>query len=352
MHVATARSRMGTVLRLFAFLFAICVATTTGPAMADPGFDDWVRGFWPEARAKGVSEATFRRAFDGVTPDPDVLERAGAQPEFVRPLWEYLESAVSDKRIDNGREMLRQHASTLDAIESRYGVSRFVVVSIWGMESSYGEVLENRNIVKPVIRSLATLAYRGGSRANFGKQQLLAALEILENGDVTPDRMYGSWAGAMGHTQFIPTTYQAHAVDFDGNGKRDIWTSISDALASTANYLRVSGWRTGETWGYEVKLPRGFDFSHADDTTRRSLSEWSRLGVERANGLHFPRPNDEAYLLRPAGANGAAFLYCRTSGRSCATTTPTPTRSRWGISPTGWVGGSRSSARGRPTTDR
>ena len=282
------------------------------PILADAGYDRWVRDFWPQARAKGVSKSTYRAAFRGMKPDPEILERAESQLEFVTPIWEYLARTVTDKRIETGREMLRTHRRVLDAIEARYGVDREYVVAIWGMESSYGAVLDNPKIVKPVIRSLSTLAYKGGRRARFGRAQLLAALQILENGDVKPRGMLGSWAGAMGHTQFIPTTYAAYAVDFTGDGKRNIWTSIPDALASTANYLKVSGFREGQTWGYEVALPRGFDYALADSRKKkRTLAEWQRLGVQRANGRAFPRLSDEAYVLLPAGSRGPAFLILR-----------------------------------------
>jgi membrane-bound lytic murein transglycosylase B len=294
-----------------AALGVVLMAVSGGAAAASGGFESWVRGFWPEAQARGISAETFNRAFTGVTPDPEVIELASRQPEFVRPVSDYIASAVSESRIETGREMLVRYERLLDAVEARYGVSRHIVVAIWGMESSYGAVLENTNIVRPVIRSLATLAYEGGRRAGFGRQQLLAALEILERGDITPDRMYGSWAGAMGHTQFIPTTYNEYAVDFDGSGRRDIWNSIPDALGSTAAYLSARGWRPGETWGYEVVLPDGFDFALADERKRRPLSEWERLGVRRVLGQGYPRPGDEAYMMLPAGANGPAFLVLR-----------------------------------------
>lgn len=281
---------------------------TMAPAAASASFDQWVKELWPEAREKGVSAETFQEAFAGVRPDPEVIELANHQPEFVRPVSDYIDSAVSDSRIEEGREMLARYEGVLDAIEARYGVSRHVVVAIWGLESSYGAVLENKNVVRPVVRSLATLAYEGGRRSGFGREQLLAALTILERGDITPDRMYGSWAGAMGHTQFIPTTYNDYAVDFDGTGRRDIWNSIPDALGSAAAYLSARGWRSGQTWGYEVSLPEGFDFSLADGDTRRSIAEWKRLGVTRVRGQSFPRPDDQAHMILPAGADGPAFL--------------------------------------------
>lgn len=269
---------------------------------AQTAFERWVDGLWPEARRKGVSRRTFERAFRGVTPDPEVLRKAEHQPEFAKPIWEYLASAVSEKRIENGREMLRKHASLLAAIEQRYGVDKHVVLAIWGMETSYGSFLGD----KYLIRSLATLGFQG-TRQRYGRSQLLSALQVLERGDITPDRMSGSWAGAMGHTQFIPTTYSAYAVDFDGDGRRNIWESVPDALASTANYLKVSKWQPGKTWGYEVDLPRGFDYALTGRGTIKTLAQWESMGVRRVKGLDFPRPGDRASIVLPSGAKGPAF---------------------------------------------
>ena len=291
---------------LFAGLMLIAILVMPSPAAAD--FNQWVREFWPTARANGISEQTFNRAFANVAPDPSVIKAASHQAEFVKPIWEYLDSAVSDKRVANGRRMKAQHSRVLDAVEAKYGVDRHVLLAIWGMESSYGAVLDNPRIVKPVIRSLATLAYQGGRRSRFGREQLIAALKILERRDITPERMTGSWAGAMGHTQFIPTTFTAYAVDFDGDGRRDIWSNVADALGSTAHYLRRSGWEPGKTWGYEVVLPEGFNYALADRKTRRSLAEWSKFGIKRTRNRDFPRLDDQAMLIVPAGANGPAFL--------------------------------------------
>ncbi|HEX2257403.1 MAG TPA: lytic murein transglycosylase [Afifellaceae bacterium] len=290
---------------------AAVFSATTGTVRAETGFDRWVADFWPAASAAGVSRATFDRAFRGVSPDPEVLEKARYQPEFVRPMWDYVERAVSDERIANGRRMLQQYRPVLDEIERRYGVDRHILVAIWGMESSYGEVLDNPKIVRNVVRSLATLAYADPRRARFGREQLIAALKILERGDIAPERMTGSWAGAMGHTQFIPTTYEAYAVDFDGDGRRDLWGSPVDALASAANYLAKSGWVTGRSWGYEVALADGFDFGLADREASMTLAEWQRHGVRRADGSAFPRPDDKAEMVLPAGAKGPGFLMLR-----------------------------------------
>lgn len=294
------------LLRFLQVVFATLFLMPTN-VHAD-AFDNWVRDFWPKARAAGVSANTYNAAFAGVRPDPTIIKSASNQAEFVRPIWSYLDSAISKKRLANGKEKLIQYRRTLDAIEARYGVDRHIVVAVWGMESSYGAVLNNPKIVKSVIRSLATLAYADNRRKKFGRQQLIAALKILERGDIDPAGMTGSWAGAMGHTQFIPTTYQAYAVDFDGDGRRNIWTSIPDALGSTAAYLKKMGWQTGKTWGYEVKLSGNFNFEYADEKTQRTLADWQRLGVNRPSGRNFPRPSDKAVLFMPSGAGGPAFL--------------------------------------------
>jgi len=266
----------------------------------------WVKSFWPTAKSAGISKSTYDAALGNFKPDPEVLKKASNQAEFNQKIWLYLHGAVSERRIITGRNLLGQYGPLLTKIEARYGVDRHVVVAIWGMESTYGEVLNNPQIVKSTIRSLATLAYQGGSRAKFGRTQLIAALKILQHGDISPSRMTGSWAGAMGHTQFIPTTYAAYAVDFDGDGKRDIWNNIGDALASTANYLKKSGWQGGATWGYEVTVPKGFNYKLA--SSERSLSAWQKLGVKRAGGKAFPRPGESARFFAPAGAGGPAFL--------------------------------------------
>jgi membrane-bound lytic murein transglycosylase B len=235
-----------------------------------------------------------------------VLEKARSQAEFSRTIWDYLDLTVTDHRIVNGRELLHENARLLARIEARYGVDRHILVAIWGMESSYGAILDNPQRVRGTIRSLATLAYDGGSRAKFGRQQLIAALKILQRGDISLSGMTGSWAGAMGHTQFIPTTYEAYAVDYDGDGRRDIWNSHADALASAANYLNEMGWDSGKTWGYQVTLPRGFNLNNGGKA--RSLASWRKLGVQRVGGSSFPRPGEEATLLAPAGRDGPAFL--------------------------------------------
>ena len=217
-------------------------------------------------------------------------------------MWEYLDGAVSSSRIGRGRVLLAQHSLVLQRIEQQYGVEAPILVAIWGLESNFGNNIGSNS----VIRSLATLAY-DGRRQGFWRAQLLAALQILQNGDVSSERMIGSWAGAMGQTQFMPTTYNQHAVDFDGDGKRDLWGSSTDALASAAHYLQASGWQRGQPWGFEVNLPNGFDYALADPDQRRTLAEWAELGV-RPLAPTGAAASARASLQLPAGHKGPAFL--------------------------------------------
>ncbi|MFC6489151.1 lytic murein transglycosylase [Nitratireductor sp. GCM10026969] len=275
------------------------------PAFADAGFQRWLADFRNVAIQNGVSGATFDRAFRGVTaPDPEVLEKARYQPEFRAEAWEYFDNRVQDNAIRTGRQMARKWEPWLDRIERQFGVSRYILLAIWSIESNYGEALQNDRIMRHLPRSLATLAYADKRRAKFARTQLLAALKILERGDIPENQLTSSWAGAMGHTQFIPTSYQAYAVDMDGDGRRDIWHSVPDALATAANLLRKNGWQSGETWGYEVVLPGGRKFPAGT----MSLSRWESIGVVRANGKPFPRPSENAELKVPDGRAGPAFL--------------------------------------------
>jgi membrane-bound lytic murein transglycosylase B len=295
---------MSWVQRALAALLAVAMAVMfVAPAWAGNAFSSWIESFRADAAAKGISKKTLDAALTGLNPDPKILEAQDNQAEFVKPIWDYLDSAVSRARIRKGRSQLRRYAKQFAAIEEKYGVDRHYLAAIWGMETSYGAFMGN----KSVIRSLATLAHTG-ERTQFGRTQLLAALEILDNGDIDVANMEGSWAGAMGHTQFIPTTYLDYAVDFTGDGTRDIWRAISDALASSANFLKKKGWNTGETWGYEVVLPDGFDYARADGRTQRTLARWAKFGIKRPSGNAFPRPSDPARLIVPAGAKGPAFL--------------------------------------------
>ncbi|MCA8880628.1 MAG: lytic murein transglycosylase [Rhodobacteraceae bacterium] len=272
-------------------------------AVPNPGYDAWVAGFRSRALAQGVTPATFDRAFRNAGYLPGVIERDRNQTEFTRSLEDYLVIAASEERVGEGRAKLRQHGPLLAEIETRYGVEPEVVVAVWGMESFYGDRRGN----VPVVSALSTLAYEG-RRGSFFEQQLVAALLILQNGDVSPEAMTGSWAGAMGHTQFIPTSYRAYAVDFGGDGHRDIWSDDpTDALASTAAYLRRAGWTRGQPWGVEVRLPPGFNTALTGRGTTRSPSAWAAAGVRDMSGRVVP-DYGPASILIPQGLQGPAFM--------------------------------------------
>lgn len=265
-------------------------------------FPSWRAQFRVKALQAGIDARLFDQAFAGITPDPAVIKADYSQPEFSRPVWDYLDSALSASRQRSGQTLLRRHQQNLQAIEQAYGVERRTLVAIWGLESNFGGFMGNQS----VIRSLATLAHEG-RRPAFAEQQLLAALQILASGDIDLAGLRGSWAGAMGQTQFIPTTYLSHAVDFDGDGRRDIWNSEADALASAAHYLQASGWQRGQPWGFEVALPSGFDYALADEAVRKPLQQWIEQGVK----MSLPAGVDlqaSSYLLLPAGHRGPAFI--------------------------------------------
>lgn len=266
-------------------------------------FEQFVADLWPEARRDGISRPLFDAAFRGVTPDPKIFERQSSQAEFVTPVWEYIEKRVTPARISRGREVLGEHARAMAAIEKHFGVDRHVFTAIWGMETNYGGYTGNMSI----IRSLATMAFTG-ERRDYGRKQLLAALDILQSGDISADQFKGSWAGAMGHTQFIPMTYNAYAVDMTGDGKRDIWNSVPDALGSTAHYLKKRGWQQGQPWGWEVALPDGFNYRMAGADGTRSIADWTKLGVRPAARGNFGNAGVRARLLLPVGRHGPAFL--------------------------------------------
>ena len=275
-------------------------------AGTDAGLQAWITAFRSRAMAAGITAQTFDAAFQGVTYSPDVITKDRNQSEFTKTIWDYLDSAASESRIENGKKALRQNRKLLDRIEATYGVDKEIVVAVWGLESSYGTFRGDF----PLIESLATLSY-DGRRGAFFEQQLIAALKILQNGDVSAAKMTGSWAGAMGHTQFIPTSYLAFAVDFTGDGKRDIWAdNPADALASTAAYLAKSGWQAGRPWGVEIILPQGYDYSVSGDRVKKSVADWRALGIRTADGGKLP-DHGTASVLLPAGARGAAFLIFR-----------------------------------------
>ena len=270
---------------------------------AAANFPRCIAGLWPDAARRGVSRASFETHTAGLTPDLRIMDLVDAQPEFTKAFWDYLDLLVSEARIKRGREILAQYAPTFQAVESAYGVDRHVVAAIWGIESNYGTAIGER----PVIRSTATLACVG-RRQNYFRDEFLSTLEILHRGDIPPDHLKGSWAGAFGPTQFMPTSFKRFAVDFDGDGRRNVVDSIPDVIASTANNLKKDGWTAGQTWGYEVVLPAGFNYLLADASRTMTLKDWARHGIARVGGKAFPRPSDRAYLLVPAGARGPAFL--------------------------------------------
>ncbi|WP_183845189.1 MULTISPECIES: lytic murein transglycosylase [unclassified Rhizobium] len=289
-----------------ALIVAAQVGLVPDNARADSRFQKWIADFYQTAAQSGISKATYQKAFSGVSePDPTVLEKAAYQPEFTSKIWDYVDSRVNPYTVKIGREMAAKHARTLDAIERRFGVDKTILLAIWSMESNYGAILDKDDRLHYVPRALATLAYADPSRAKFAKKQLVAALKILQNGDVPAREMTGSWAGAMGHTQFIPTSYLLYAVDADGNGHRDIWNSVPDALATSANLLMKNGWDTGKTWGYEVVVPA--DAAKQAGKTH-TLAQWAALGLTRPNGKAFRDGGTKAMLKMPAGAGGPGFV--------------------------------------------
>lgn len=270
---------------------------------AAANFPACIANFWPEAARRNISRESFERYTAGLTPELRIMDLVDAQPEFTKAVWDYLDILVTDARLTRGREVLTQHRATFDAVEKAFGVDRYIVAAIWGIESFYSTQAGDRS----VMRSTATLACVGRRQAYF-KDEFLSALEILHRGDLTPDQLKGSWAGAFGATQFMPTAFRRSAVDFDGDGRRDVVDSVGDILASTSNKFKKDGWHAGETWGYEVEVPRGFNFALADRSKNMTLAQWEKLGIRRAGGKPFPRGSDRAFLLVPGGADGPGFL--------------------------------------------
>ena len=285
----------------------VCAAALVcaSAAAREPDFADWLDGFRAEAAAAGVSPEIIALAFDGLEANERVFELNDSQPEHARAVWDYLDSALSDTRIANGRMRLAENRALLAEIEGSYGVAAEAIVAIWGLESSYGKLPGNYD----AIEALATLAWQG-RRTAYGRAQLIGALKILQNGYAERADLKGSWAGALGQTQFIPTTYLAYAVDHDGDGRRDIWNNLGDIFASTANYLAASKYRVGAPWGVEVFLPEGFDYALADADIRHALAEWAAMGVSAARGrlIGVLDPNLRGRIILPAGARGPAFL--------------------------------------------
>jgi lytic murein transglycosylase len=266
------------------------------------GFARWVASFSDAARAEGVDDATLHQAFDDAHYVPRAVESDRKQPEFTRAVWDYVDTIVSPGRVSRGQQKLAEVQAALDDAAARYGVPQATIVAIWGMESDYGANFGDI----PTIDALATLGFEG-RRETWARAQLMAALRILRGGDIDRAHMIGSWAGAMGQTQFLPTAFLSFAVDADGDGRRDIWGSMADVTASTANFLARSGWQPGQPWGIEVRLPAGFDAGRADDGVRQASAQWAAEGVQALDGTPLPDLADGAILL-PAGVRGPAFL--------------------------------------------
>jgi len=266
-------------------------------------FPNCIERLWPLAARHRISRANFDRLTARLTPDLRIMDLLDSQPEFTKAVWDYLDILVNERRIARGREMLAKYSAQFAAAESTYGVDRYIIAAIWGVETDYGAIGGDR----PVLRSTATLACVG-RRQRYFRDEFIAALDILNRGDVRPDRLVGSWAGAFGPTQFMPTAFKRYAVDGDNDGRRDVIDSMPDLIASTANNLKKAGWQDGETWGYEVVVPANLDFMLADRQQAMTIREWERHGIVRAGGQPFPRPNDRAFLLVPAGVQGPGFL--------------------------------------------
>jgi peptidoglycan lytic transglycosylase B len=266
-------------------------------------FSSCIESLWPLAARRGVSRASFDTYTRGLTPDLRIMDLMDTQPEFTKAFWDYLDILVTDARIKKGREILAEHRTTFEAVEKAYGVDRHFVTAIWGIESNFGTSGGER----PVVRSTATLSCIG-RRQDYFRDEFLSALEILHRADVKPSQLKGSWAGAFGPTQFMPTSFKRYAVDFDGDGRRDVVDSTADLIASTANNLKKDGWASGQTWGYEVVVPKGFNYLLADRSKQSTMREWEQLGVRRPDGKGFPRPDDKAFLMVPAGQQGPGFL--------------------------------------------
>jgi membrane-bound lytic murein transglycosylase B len=266
-------------------------------------FTSCVEGFWPLAAKRHISRTSFEKYTRGLTPDLRIMDLMDAQPEFTKAFWDYLDILVNDARIANGRDILAKHKAIFDKVEKQYGVDRYIITAIWGVESNYGTLGGDR----PVLRSTATLACVG-RRQGYFRDEFLSALEILHRGDLKPEQLIGSWAGAFGPTQFMPTSFKRYAVDFDGDGRRDVVSSASDLIASTANNLKKDGWVPSETWGYEVVVPKGFNYLLADRSKQHTLADWQAHGIRRAGNKPFPHPHEKAYLLVPAGNQGPGFL--------------------------------------------
>ena len=270
---------------------------------AAANFDSCVASMWPDAARRNISQESFQRFTAGLTPDLRIMDLLDSQPEFTKSIWDYLDILVNDNRLAKGREVLAKYKTQFDATEKAYGVDRYTITAIWGIESNYSTQMGDRS----VLQSTATLACIG-RRQKYFRDEFLSALEILHHGDLSPEQMRGSWAGAFGPTQFMPTAFKRYAVDANGDGRRNVVDDPADLIASTANNLKKEGWQSGQSWGYEVTVPKDFNYMMADRSKVMTFAQWEHLGLKRANGQPFPATSDKAYLLAPAGAEGPGFL--------------------------------------------
>ncbi len=270
---------------------------------AAANFDNCIAAMWPDAARRNITQENFQRFTAGLSPDLRIMDLLDSQPEFSKSIWDYLDILVNDDRLARGKEILTTYKAQFDATEKAYGVDRHIVAAIWGIESNYSTQMGDRS----VLQSTGTLACIGRRQAYF-KDEFLSALEILNRGDLRPEQMRGSWAGAFGPTQFMPTAFKRYAVDADGDGRRDVVDDPADLIASTANNLKKDGWQAGQTWGYEVVVPKGFNYMLADRAKVMSIAQWEKLGITRPTAQPFPHPAEKAYLLAPAGAEGPGFL--------------------------------------------
>lgn len=293
---------------LAALLFALISAPAQAQSQAE--FQSCLARLQPAARQAGVESASFIRFTQGVQADFSLLEKLNYQPEFKLPIWDYLSGLVDEERVTDGLAGLSQHAEVLQKIQSQYAVDPATVVAVWGVESNYGRITGKY----PLVQALGTLSCFG-RRQSYFQGEFYAAMRILQRGDIAPDRLNGSWAGAFGHTQFMPATYERLAVDFDGDGRRDLVDNSADALASTANFLRKGGWKSDLPWGFEIRLPSGFDTSLAGRKNKRNLADWEGLGLMLVDGRPLSSSGlatgEKVGLLMLAGANGPAFLTTR-----------------------------------------
>lgn len=291
-------------IRRLPYVLIFCVLSgMAAPALAEQDFSAWLQDLRKEAAAKGISQATLDAALTGIQPIPRVIELDRKQPEFTLTFDEYMRRVVPEARVQKGRKRLAENRKLLEEVSRQYGVQPQFIVAFWGIETDFGRVTGGFKVVP----ALATLAHDGRRSAYFRKE-LFDALTILDGGHIKPDDMVGSWAGAMGQPQFMPSSFVRFAVDENGDGRKDIWNSKADVFASAANYLSRSGWHGDERWGRQVTLPKGFDLSLADEKIRKPVNDWAALGVTRANGAPLPKSTLEASLIMPVKDKGPAFL--------------------------------------------